>query len=46
MAGTRTSFVRFTEQEDFPVWRECLQGAFEYFGGVPHEVLQAGDYRA
>jgi transposase len=36
---SRTSFVRFTEQEDFPVWRECLAAAFEYFGGVPQEVL-------
>lgn len=36
---SRASFVRFTEQEDFPVWRECLQAAFEYFGGVPEEVL-------
>jgi len=36
---SRTSFVRFTEREDFPVWRECLLGAFEYFGGVPQEVL-------
>lgn len=36
---SRASFVRFTEQEDFPVWRECLLGAFEFFGGVPKEVL-------
>lgn len=36
---SRASFVRFTEREDFPVWRDCLQGAFEYFGGVPREVL-------
>ena len=36
---SRASFVRFTEQEDFPVWRECLAAAFEYFGGVPQEVL-------
>lgn len=36
---SRTTFVRFTEQEDFPVWRDCLSAAFEYFGGVPQEVL-------
>lgn len=36
---SRATFVRFTEQEDFPVWRDCLQSAFEYFGGVPQEVL-------
>jgi transposase len=36
---SRATFVRFTEQEDFPVWRECLGAAFDYFGGVPQEVL-------
>jgi transposase len=36
---SRATFVRFTEQEDFPIWRDCLQAAFEYFGGVPQEVL-------
>lgn len=36
---SRASFVRFTEQEDFPVWRDCLAAAFKYFGGVPQEVL-------
>jgi len=36
---SRASFVRFTEREDFAVWRECLLGAFEFFGGVPKEVL-------
>lgn len=36
---SRASFVRFTDHEDFPVWRECLSAAFEYFGGVPQEVL-------
>lgn len=24
---SRASFVCFIEQEDFPVWRECLEGA-------------------
>ncbi|GAC1504260.1 MAG: IS21-like element ISPsy4 family transposase [Steroidobacteraceae bacterium] len=36
---SRATFVRFTEREDFPIWRDCLQAAFEYFGGVPQEVL-------
>jgi transposase len=36
---SRATFVRFTEQEDFPVWHDCLKAAFEYFGGVPQEVL-------
>jgi transposase len=36
---SRATFVRFTELEDFAVWRGCLQAAFEYFGGVPQEVL-------
>lgn len=36
---SRATFVHFTEQEDFPVWRDCLSAAFEYFGGVPQEVL-------
>ncbi|MGH9644305.1 MAG: IS21 family transposase [Terriglobales bacterium] len=36
---SRATFVRFTEQEDFPAWRDCLRAAFEYFGGVPQEVL-------
>ena len=36
---SRATFVRFTEQEDFPVWRDCLGAAFEFFGGVPDEVL-------
>jgi len=36
---SRATFVRFTGREDFPTWRECLIGAFEYFGGVPEEVL-------
>ena len=36
---SRATFVRFTPAEDFSVWRECLLAAFEYFGGVPEEVL-------
>lgn len=36
---SRATFVRFTTREDFPAWREGLLAAFEYFGGVPWEVL-------
>jgi transposase len=36
---SRATYVRFTEREDFAVWRSCLQAAFEYFGGIPQEVL-------
>jgi transposase len=36
---SRATFVRFATREDFPIWRDCLQAAFEYFGGVPQEVL-------
>jgi transposase len=36
---SRATFVRFATREDFPAWREGLLAAFEYFGGVPWEVL-------
>ena len=36
---SRASFVRFTEREDFATLGAALLGAFEHFGGVPHEVL-------
>ena len=39
MGYSRASFVRFTQREDFAAWRDGLLGAFEYFGGVPAEVL-------
>ena len=39
MGYSRATFVRFTRGEDFPVWRECLLAAFEYFGGVTEDVL-------
>jgi transposase len=34
---SRASFVRFTEQEDFPVWRDCLLGAFEFSAAYPRK---------
>ena len=36
---SRATFARFAPAEDFTVWRECLLAAFEYFAGVPEEVL-------
>jgi transposase len=36
---SRASFVRFTPSEQFADWRDGLIAAFEYFGGVPREVL-------
>jgi len=39
MGYSRASFVHFTQREDFAAWRDGLLGAFEYFDGVPAEVL-------
>ena len=36
---SRATFVRFTGSEQFTDWRDGLIAAFEYFGGVPGEVL-------
>ncbi len=36
---SRATFVRFTRSERFEDWRDGLIAAFEYFGGVPGEVL-------
>jgi transposase len=36
---SRATFVRFTDTEDFPAWRDGVIGALEYFGGVPQEIL-------
>lgn len=36
---SRATYVRFTPSERFEDWRDGLIGAFEYFGGVPSEVL-------
>jgi hypothetical protein len=35
----RATFVCFTRSEQFVDWRDGLIAAFEYFGGVPCEVL-------
>jgi transposase len=36
---SRATFVRFSASEQFVDWRSGLIAAFEYFGGVPREVL-------
>lgn len=36
---SRATFVRFSRSELFADWRDGLVGAFDYFGGVPREVL-------
>jgi transposase len=36
---SRATFVRFSERERQEDWVEGLEEAFEYFGGVPKEVL-------
>jgi transposase len=36
---SRATFVRFTRAEHFVDWRDGLVAAFDYFGGVPREVL-------
>ncbi|MDY6949755.1 MAG: IS21 family transposase [Pseudomonadota bacterium] len=36
---SRATFVRFTRSEQFADWRDGLIAAFDYFGGVPREVL-------
>ena len=35
----RATFVRLTRAEHFVDWRDGLVAAFDYFGGVPREVL-------
>ena len=36
---SRTTYVRFGDEESFPAWEAGLVGAFDYFGGVPQHVL-------
>jgi len=36
---SRAAFVRFSDSERFEDWRNGLIAAFEYFGGVPRQVL-------
>lgn len=36
---SRATYVRFSDSELFADWRDGLLAAFDYFGGVPREVL-------
>lgn len=36
---SRASYVRFFDHERTEAWIEGIIGAFEFFGGVPHELL-------
>lgn len=36
---SRASYVKFFDNERTDAWLEGLKASFEYFGGVPHEVL-------
>ena len=36
---SRASYVKFFDNERTEAWIEGLKESFEYFGGVPHEVL-------
>jgi hypothetical protein len=39
MARSRALFVRFTTDMQMLTWLDCHRRAFEFFGGVPNEVL-------
>jgi len=39
LAWSRTLFVRFTTDMQLLTWLDCHRRAFEFFGGVPSEVL-------
>jgi transposase len=39
MAWSRALFVRFSTDMKLLTWLDCHRRAFEYFGGVPSEVL-------
>ena len=39
MGSSRASFVEFVTNEKFETLRDCHINAFEFFGGVPREVL-------
>lgn len=36
---SRDTFVAYATSQAFEVLRECHEAAFEFFGGVPHQVL-------
>lgn len=39
LGHSRMSFVRFVEDERFETLTDCHEAAFDYFGGVPRQVL-------
>ena len=39
MSWSRALFVRFTTNMRMLTWLDCYRQAFEFFGGVPSEVL-------
>ncbi len=39
MGYSRATYVRFATDEQLETLLECMEGAFTYFGGVPHHVL-------
>jgi transposase len=39
LGHSRMSFVRFVEDEQFETLADCHEAAFDYFGGVPRQVL-------
>jgi transposase len=39
LAWSRTLFLRFTTDMELLTWLDCHRRAFEFFGGVPREVL-------
>lgn len=36
---SRATYVRFSAREDSKAWLDGMRHAFDYFGGVPHELL-------
>ena len=39
LSYSRATYVKFFDHERTEAWMEGLRASFEYFGGVPHEVL-------
>lgn len=39
LGSSRMSFVRFVQDEQFETLTQCHEAAFDYFGGVPRQVL-------
>nr|WP_187153262.1 DDE-type integrase/transposase/recombinase [Candidatus Arsenophonus triatominarum] len=39
LATSRASYVKFFDNERTEAWQQGLKEAFDYFGGVPQQVL-------